>query len=158
MSTAERLARQQYAMVLRRDVVRLPDLYAPDAHYAMPGVTLRPIELPALMRTWTGAFPDLSVEPVGRVETAAGLALEQRLTGTHTGVLHTPLGTVAPTGRTVSWDVVDVVRARRGRIVAWRSYFDWGQLYLALGVRLAGLSRELRPAVDRPAGPLAVAA
>ncbi|GGM00102.1 MULTISPECIES: ester cyclase [Micromonospora] len=143
MSHAERLAGQQYAMVLRRDVARLPDLYADDAFYSMPGVTVRPIELPALMRTWTGAFPDLRVELTGRVETAGGMALEQRLTGTHTGVLHTPLGTIAPTGRTLSWDVVDVVRVRRGKIAAWRSYFDWGQFYLALGVRVSGLSRGL---------------
>ncbi|MER7166445.1 ester cyclase [Micromonospora sp. NPDC000207] len=152
MSTAERLAGQQYAMILRRDLARLPGLYAPDAAYTIPGATLRPTELPAFLRTWTGAFPDLRAEVTGRVETAGGLALEQRLTGTHTGVLHTPLGTVAPTGRTVSWDVVDVVRARRGRIVAWRSYFDWGQFYLALGVQLSGFSRQLRNE------PLAVAA
>ncbi|WBB65878.1 ester cyclase [Micromonospora sp. WMMD812] len=142
MRSAERLVEQQYAMLLRRDVARLPDLYARDAFYAMPGVTVRPIELPALLRTWTGAFPDLRVDPVGRVQTTGGAAVEQRLTGTHTGVLHSPFGTVAPTGRTVSWDVVDVVRVRRGRIAAWRSYFDWAQLLAALGLHLEGLSRE----------------
>ncbi|MEU8295718.1 ester cyclase [Micromonospora sp. NPDC048909] len=142
MRSAERLVEQQYAMLLRRDVARLPDLYARDAFYAMPGVTVRPIELPALLRTWTGAFPDLRVDPTGRVQTAGGAAVEQRLTGTHTGVLHSPFGTVAPTGRAVSWDVVDVVRVRRGRIAAWRSYFDWGQLLAELGLHLEGLSRE----------------
>ncbi|MCX4387759.1 ester cyclase [Micromonospora peucetia] len=142
MPGADRLVEQQYAMLLRRDVARLPDLYATDAFYSMPGVTVRPIELPALLRTWTGAFPDLVVDPIGSVQTAGGAAVEQRLTGTHTGVLHTPFGTVAPTGRVVSWDVVDVVRVRRGRIAAWRSYFDWGQLIAALGLHVDGLSRE----------------
>ncbi|MCO1596231.1 ester cyclase [Micromonospora sp. RHAY321] len=141
MRDAERLVEQQYAMLLRRDVARLPDLYAPEAFYAMPGVTVRPIELPALLRTWTGAFPDLRVDPLGAVRTAGGVAAELRLTGTHTGTLHSPFGTVAPTGRTVSWEVADVVRARRGRIVAWRSYFDWSQLLDTLGVQLEGLSR-----------------
>jgi ketosteroid isomerase-like protein len=142
MRDAERLVEQQYAMLLRRDVARLPDLYAPEAFYAMPGVTVRPIELPALLRCWTGAFPDLRVDPLHAVSTAAGAAVELRLTGTHTGTLHSPFGTVAPTGRTVSWDVADVVRVRRGRIAAWRSYFDWGQLLDALGLHLEGLSRE----------------
>ncbi len=146
MRDANRLVEQQYAMLLRRDVARLPELYATDAHYAMPGVTVRPSELPALLRTWTGAFPDLQVDPLGAVRTAGGAAVEQRLTGTHTGVLHTPFGTVAPTGRTVSWEVVDVVRVRRGRITAWRSYFDWGQLIALLGLRVAGLSRVPQPA------------
>ncbi|SIN26673.1 ester cyclase [Micromonospora cremea] len=141
MRDAERLVEQQYAMLLRRDVARLPDLYAPEAFYAMPGVTVRPIELPALLRTWTGAFPDLRVDPLGAVRTAGGAAVELRLTGTDAGTLHSPFGTVAPTGRTVSWEVADVVRARRGRIVAWRSYFDWSQLLDALGVHLEGLSR-----------------
>ncbi|MEV4654451.1 ester cyclase [Micromonospora sp. NPDC049301] len=141
MRDAERLVEQQYAMLLRRDVARLPDLYAPEAFYAMPGVTVRPIELPALLRTWTGAFPDLRVDPLGVVRTAGGAAVELRLTGTHAGTLHSPFGTVAPTGRTVSWEVADVVRARRGRIVAWRSYFDWSQLLDALGVQFEGLSR-----------------
>ncbi|MGW3807205.1 ester cyclase [Micromonospora sp. NPDC005113] len=141
MRDAERLVEQQYAMLLRGDVARLPDLYAAEAFYSMPGVTVRPIELPALLRTWTGAFPDLRVDPLGAVRTAGGAAVELRLSGTHAGTLHSPFGTVAPTGRTVSWDVADVVRARRGRIVAWRSYFDWSQLLDALGVQLEGLSR-----------------
>lgn len=128
-------------MLLRRDVARLPDLYAPEAFYAMPGVTVRPIELPALLRTWTGAFADLRVDPLGAVRTSGGAAVELRLHGTHTGTLHSPYGTVAPTGRSVSWEVADVVRARRGRIVAWRSYFDWSQLLDALGVQFEGLSR-----------------
>ncbi|MFI7552487.1 ester cyclase [Micromonospora sediminimaris] len=149
MRGADRLIQQQYEMLLRRDVARLPELYATDAHYAMPGVTVRPTELPALLRTWTGAFPDLRVDPLGAVRTAGGAAVEHLLTGTHTGVLHTPFGTVAPTGRDVAWEVVDVVRVRRGRIAAWRSYFDWGQLMTLLGLRVAGTSR--RPQ-DEPVG------
>ncbi|GIJ10631.1 ester cyclase [Micromonospora andamanensis] len=147
MRGADWLIQQQYEMLLRRDVARLPELYATDARYAMPGVTVRPTELPALLRTWTGAFPDLRVDPLGAVRTAGGAAVEHLLTGTHTGVLHTPFGTVAPTGRDVSWEVVDVVRVRRGRIAGWRSYFDWGQLMTLLGLRVAGTSR--RP-MDEP--------
>ncbi|TCB92700.1 hypothetical protein E0H26_23905 [Micromonospora zingiberis] len=142
MRGADRLIELQYAMLLRRDVARLPELYATDGSYAMPGVTVRPTELPALLRTWTGAFPDLRVDPLGAVRTAGGAAVEQRLTGTHNGVLHTPFGTVAPTGRTVSWEVVDMVRVRRTRIVTWRSYFDWGNLVTSLGLHVAGLSRQ----------------
>ncbi|MBL6277186.1 ester cyclase [Micromonospora fiedleri] len=143
MRGADRLIEQQYGMLLRRDVARLPELYAVDGSYGMPGVTVRPTELPALLRTWTGAFPDLRVDPLGAVRTAGGAAVEHRLTGTHTGVLHTPFGTVAPTGHSVSWQVVDMVRVRRGRIVTWRSYFDWGQLITSLGVQVAGLSRQV---------------
>ena len=41
MRAADRLVEQQYAMLLRRDVARLPELYAADAFYSMPGVTAR---------------------------------------------------------------------------------------------------------------------
>ncbi|MEK8108891.1 hypothetical protein NKG94_36765 [Micromonospora sp. M12] len=92
--------------------------------------------MPALLRTWTGAFPDLRVDPMGAVRTAGGAAVELRLTGTHTGTLHSPYGTVAPTGRLVSWEVADVVRARRagsppgvptstGASSSTRSAFSW---------------------------------
>ncbi|MFI7077606.1 ester cyclase [Micromonospora sp. NPDC049903] len=158
MRGADQLVEQQYAMLLRRDVARLPDLYARDGYYAMPGVTVRPVELPALLRTWTGAFPDLRVDVLGSVRTAGGAAVEQRLTGTHAGVLHTPFGTVAPTGRTVSWEVVDMVRVRRGRIAAWRSYFDWGQLIALLGLHVAGLSRQQTPDRSLPDEPAFTAA
>jgi ketosteroid isomerase-like protein len=133
MHSARELVERQYTMLRQRDLARLPELYAADAFYAMPGLTVRPIELPALLRAWAGAFPDLRPELTGLVDTAGGVVVEQRMTGTHTGTLHTPLGTVAPTGRTVSWDVVDVVRARHGLIASWRSYFDQGLLLADLG-------------------------
>lgn len=135
MRSARELAESQYAMLRQRDLARLPELYADDAFYATPGLTVRPIELPALLRAWSGAFPDLRHELTGLVETSGGVVVEQRLTGTHSGALHTPLGAVAPTGRAVSWDVVDVVRARQGLIVSWRSYFDQGLLLADLGWR-----------------------
>ncbi|GLY25728.1 ester cyclase [Micromonospora echinospora] len=135
MRSARELVESQYAMLRQRDLARLPELYADDAFYSMPGLTVRPIELPAVLRAWSGAFPDLRTELTGLVETAGGVVVEQRMTGTHTGALHTALGAVAPTGRAVSWDVVDVVRARHGLIASWRSYFDQGLLLTDLGWR-----------------------
>ncbi|MFI6823705.1 ester cyclase [Micromonospora sp. NPDC050187] len=143
MRSARELVESQYAMLRQRDLARLPELYADDAFYSMPGLTVRPIELPAVLRAWSGAFPDLRTELTGLVETAGGVVFEQRMTGTHTGALHTALGAVAPTGRAVSWDVVDVVRARHGLIASWRSYFDQGLLLTDLGWRP-------EPAADAP--------
>jgi ketosteroid isomerase-like protein len=135
MRSARELVESQYTMLQQRDLARLPELYAHDAFYSMPGLTVRPIEVPALLRAWSGAFPDLRTELTGLVETAGGVVVEQRMTGTHTGALHTPIGAVAPTGLTVSWDVVDVVRVRHGLIASWRSYLDQGLLLTDLGWR-----------------------
>ena len=78
MRDAERLVEQQYAMLLRRDVARLPDLYAPEAFYAMPGVTVRPIELPACCAPGRAPSGDLRVDPLGSVRTGGGAAVELR--------------------------------------------------------------------------------
>lgn len=139
MQSVKDLTELQYEMVSQRDVARLPTLYARDAFYAMPGMTVRPVELPALLRAWAGAFPDLYGEVTGWVETAGGVAVERRMTGTQTGALPTAYGTVPPTGQAVSWDVVDVVRAREGLITAWHSYFDLAGLFAALGRLPEGL-------------------
>jgi ketosteroid isomerase-like protein len=145
MQSARHLTDLQYEMIARRDVARLPELYAPDGVYLMPGMVVRPVELPAVLRAWVGAFPDLHGEVTGWVETAGGVAVERRMTGTHTGALPTGQGTVPPTGRTVSWDVVDVVRVRDGLISTWRSYFDQAELFASLGRLPEGLSVATAP-------------
>ncbi|HEY0699191.1 MAG TPA: ester cyclase [Micromonospora sp.] len=131
MIVAKTLVDRQYELIRQRDVAGLPELYAHDAFYAMPGIMVRPVELPALMRAWFAAFPDLRAEVTGWIETAGGVAVERLVTGTHTGAFLSSLGHLAPTGRLLSWEVADVVRVRDGRITAWRSYFDQAAIFEA---------------------------
>ncbi len=56
------------------------------------------------------AFPDLRLEIKHLLTDGSAAAAEGNLSGTHTGVLHTPNGDVAPTGRAVElrWAAVYV--------------------------------------------------
>ncbi|HEY2651787.1 MAG TPA: nuclear transport factor 2 family protein [Solirubrobacteraceae bacterium] len=73
---------------------------------------------------WQSAFPDAHVE-VHRVHFVDDLAVEEgTFSGTQNGVLHTPNGDVAPTGRAVSVDYIHVLRFRDGLHVSFNLIFD----------------------------------
>lgn len=59
------------------------------------------------------ALPDLAVTILEQVAEGELVTTRKRLTGTHTG----PLLGVAPTGRPVTIQVIDIVRVRHGRYV-----------------------------------------
>ena len=53
------------------------------------------------------------------------LAVEEgTFTGTHNGVLHSPMGNVSPTGRPVKLDYIQVLHFRNGKHVSFNLMFD----------------------------------
>ena len=80
------------------------------------GGTLGSIEgsdnLIALLRSFIGALPDLNAQEEDIVADGDTVAVRFVVEATHEGEL---LG-IAPTGRRVRWDAVDVYRIRDGRI------------------------------------------
>jgi len=118
---------------------RLDDVEAlldPDCHFKMPGVELRGAGgLRQLLAAYHTAFPDLRHRVVHQVEAGDTIALELEVTGTHTGPMTTPHGSVPATGTRVVWESCDYVRARNGRIVSWHVYHDPTAFYAALGIR-----------------------
>src|SRR5262245_47481491 len=61
---------------------------------------------------WFGAFSDAHVE-VDALHVVGDVAVEEgTFTGTHDGVLHGPNGDIAPTGRPVRVDYLQVLRFR----------------------------------------------
>jgi len=109
---------------LVRDYTRLvfnqhnPELAAefvtPDVKWH--GGTLGSIEgsdnLVALLRGFIGALPDLNAQEQDIVADGDTVAIRFVVEATHEGEL---LG-IAPTGRRVRWDAVDVYRLREGKI------------------------------------------
>lgn len=124
MTTAKDLVQRQHALLRQRDVLAVPQLYAPDGYYQMPGLRVRPHDLPELMQAYLTAFPDINNQITAWIETDNDVALEQTITGTHRGTLTTPFGTLPPTGKQVRWETADIVRTRNGLITSWHSYFD----------------------------------
>ena len=116
----------------------LPTLVRPDAEIVMPGgMRFRgPMNSARCWRPTATAFPDVHHEIVSTIETADAIALELRITMTHTGVFATPMGDLPPTGHAVGSMPCDMVRvAADGRITSWHSYFDQASLVAQLGVQ-----------------------
>ena len=74
---------------------------------------------------WFSAFPDAHVE-VQRCHFIDDVAVEEgTFSGTHNGVLHSPIGDVPPTGRPVGVQYVQVLRFRDGKHVSFNLMLDW---------------------------------
>jgi ketosteroid isomerase-like protein len=78
----------------------------------------------AMHEGFLAAFPDLRHAVLDYFERDDTVALELRVTGTHTGPLRLPEGEVTPTGRPVVWESVDWMKVRDGLVASWRVYTD----------------------------------
>ncbi len=87
------------------------DPWAADAEISAPGAQVSGRDnVIGFLSVFFEAFPDLRLEIKQLLTDGAAAAAEGILTGTHDGVLRTPNGDVAPTGRAVSlrWAAVYV--------------------------------------------------
>jgi len=83
---------------------------------------------------WFGAFSDAHVD-VDALHVVGDVAVEEgTFTGTHDGVLHGPNGDIAPTGRAVRVDYLQVLRFRDGKHVSFNLVFDRLSLLEQLGL------------------------
>lgn len=91
----------------------------------------------AFFASWFSAFSDAHVE-VHRVHVADDIAVEEgTFTGTHDGMLKSPMGDVPPTGRPVSVAYIHVLRFRDGKHVSFNLMFDQLLMLEQLGLVLA---------------------
>ncbi len=78
------------------------DPWAADAELAAPGAQVSGRDnVIGFLAVFQEAFPDLRLEIVQLLTDGPAAAAEGTLTGTHDGVLRTPNGDIAPTGRAV---------------------------------------------------------
>ncbi len=87
------------------------DPWAADAEMVAPGAKASGRDdVISFLGVFHEAFPDLHLEIKQLLTDGPGAAAEGTLVGTHDGVLHTPNGDVAPTGRAVElrWAAVYV--------------------------------------------------
>ena len=74
--------------------------------------------------SWFRAFPDTHVD-VHRVHFIDDVAIEEgTFTGTQEGVLRTASGDLAPTGRSVCIDYIQMLRFRDGKHISFNLMFD----------------------------------
>jgi predicted ester cyclase len=126
-----------WAMFEQGRLDELPGLVTTGAEIVMPGgMRFRgPAELRPLLEAYRAGFPDVRHEIVGTVENDRGIAIELRITMTHTGTFATPMGEVPPSGNLVVLDACDVVSVDgAGMVTSWHTYFDQASLMAQLGV------------------------
>ena len=88
----------------------------------------------AFFGSWFTAFPDTHVD-VQAVHIMDDVAVEEgTFTGTHNGVLSSPMGDVPPTGRSVKVDYIQVLRFRDGKHLSFNLMFDRLMMLEQLGL------------------------
>jgi len=81
------------------------------------------------------AFPRMRWSIVNLLEDGNRVVCELHIEGTHDGPLAMPSGELPPTGRTVSFDVLEIQEfSDDGFVVEHREYMDPGALMAQLGV------------------------
>ena len=88
----------------------------------------------AIAKAWHDAFPDVNGEITNSFGSGDQAVLQIVWTGTHTGELAGPGGSIPPTGRQVRLPAVQVVRVRDGKIARTDHYFDLMSMFAQLGV------------------------
>jgi ketosteroid isomerase-like protein len=134
MSAKETVDRVWDAME-RDDFDAFHDLMHPEIHFRGVGADLTGRDaMDGFIRAYKEGFPDLRHEVVGYVESGDTIALELRVSGTHTGTLRGPQGEIPPTGRQVVWESADYVTLRDGKVASWHVYTDQLAFLVQLGL------------------------
>lgn len=84
--------------------------------------------------SWANGFPDGQVTVDNIFGDGDRVVVEFTGRGTHTGMFETSMGTIPPTGRSVTVKLCDVIELSDGKIARQRSYFDTGSLMAQLGL------------------------
>jgi steroid delta-isomerase-like uncharacterized protein len=113
------------------DALNAGDLEAAGAYFAddvetiTPGGTLRGKEaFTALGEGFLKAVPDMRHEIVRTFEDGDTIVVEGVYSGTQTGPLESPQGTLPPSGNAFAFPYVDVLQTKDGKCVSHRVYWD----------------------------------
>src|SRR5258705_7593859 len=121
MADAAALHEEMIETVQKRDLGRLRDLYHPDYEYRDNTGESGGVDVAVgVAETYTTAFPDLVFEIRHAFSTGDVSVVEFTARGTHQAELQG----IAPTGKSVSVDVCNVIEVRDGKIYREREYYD----------------------------------
>jgi len=118
------------------DEAALRSLVAPNARFSAPG-DIRLEGKDAVIgytNGWMKALPDAKINVTNEIVSGPWIVQEFTFTGTHTGPLTGPMGTIQATNRKVSGQCVSISRYENDLNVETRLYFDVVQLLTQLGV------------------------
>lgn len=131
------LALQEMQNFNRRDFDAIERTALPDLtmiNVATGEVFHGPKGLRAYAERWATAFPDSKVEVESVTGGPDGYVVEFIGSGTHSGPLVGPLGSLPPTGRRISLRFAEAAHVRDGKIADGRLYFDMATMMSQLGL------------------------
>lgn len=125
MTDLKQLARRMFAAISNGDISAIRDLCNPGVEHIEAGGTHQGIDaVAAHFATLAEAFPDLEIVIVRQLESSNAVTTEMRFTGTQTGPLATPQGTLPPSGRKVDLPGCAIHDVEDGRITRHTGYYD----------------------------------
>jgi steroid delta-isomerase-like uncharacterized protein len=125
MSDLLSLVHATYDALNARDLDAVRPYFAEDVETVTPGGTLRSLdEWQAMGQAFMAAAPDMHHEIVRTFEDGDTIVVEGIYSGTQTGALVGPTGTLPPSGQAFAFPYVDFFRTADGKIVSHRIYWD----------------------------------
>jgi len=139
MTSAKQVLDRNIAALNARDMEGYLSNQSPDVEFVLPGgVTLRGRDqLKQYTETLWAAFPDATLAFGQQVFADDVVATEVVVTGTHTGPMNTPDGSVPPTGKRISLRSVSMLRIKDGAVASEHVYFDQLDMLMQLGLSQA---------------------
>lgn len=140
MAENEQLVRSLYEAWNRRDFDSIRESVTPDAVLTDTGSgqTFRGADgVEQYNKAWAVGFPDGKVTVDRVIEAGDLVVVEFTGSGTHTGPLVGPGGTIPATGRSVTLHLCDIYEMRDGKVQSQRTYLDSGSLMAQLGLTAA---------------------
>ncbi|MFF5408608.1 nuclear transport factor 2 family protein [Streptomyces misionensis] len=136
MDVNEKIIRDAYQVAEVQDIPGWIASFTEDGTFTdqSVGITYRGQDLGDPVRNYAQAFPDMHRELYDVYVQGDIVIVELSLNGTHQGPLNTPMGTIAPTGKTIKVPCCDVFRVRDGKIESFNCYPSGTVLFGQLGV------------------------
>lgn len=134
---AVRIARENVEAYTTGDWSRLKAVVTQDVVYNELGSQRRLQGADQMVQTyqgWKKAFPDGKGTITRALASGDFVTIEVTWTGTHTGPLIAPNGTIPPTGKSMSLPGAQVITMQNGKIKELHQYFDLLTLLQQLGV------------------------
>jgi steroid delta-isomerase-like uncharacterized protein len=135
MSELAKMVRTHYDGVESGDLDLATSVFDQDVESVTPNGPMHGLaEFRAFGEVFKKAVPDARLEIVRCYETEHTIIVEGMYTGTQTGPLESPSGTIPASGRSFSFPYVDVLTERDGKFISHRIYWDNVSFLTQLGL------------------------
>jgi len=135
MGDAKKVCDEIWEIIESGKLERLDEVVDADCDFKFPGMAFKgSAGLRQMLGVQLAGFPDLRHHARSFVESGDTIALEVEVSGTHSGALQTPNGTIPATGKKVIWECCDYVRVRGGKAISFHVYYDTMPFLTALGL------------------------